>query len=207
MRRMSVIYPEQEPGRERTSPFYEEQERMQEPRRSSRVAYSNYGETGYEGRSYGRRSRMEYDGDSQMGYGAETRMIGFDQRGGYSMPGGGHQNGGYEMGKGSSKTRPMSEEEAEEWVYSMKFADGSKAPKFQYKDVEMMLKGKGWKCDPLDVWVGMNALYSDLGKVNAKYGISGEHKDYWIEAACAYWLDDEDAVDDKLTAYYNHVVM
>ena len=210
MRRM-YIYPEQEPGRERISPFYEEQQRMQEPRQRSRMAYGNYG-AGYEGRSYSRRSRMEYDDDSQMysgqmGYGAEGRMIGFDQRARYSMHGGGHTGGEYEMGKGSAKMHPMSEEEAEDWVYSMKFADGSKAPKFQYKDVEMMLKGKGWNCDPLDVWVGMNALYSDLGKVNAKYGISDEHKDYWLEAACVYWLDDEDAVDDKLTAYYNHVVM
>lgn len=193
------IYPEQEPGRDTTSPFYREQQERQrgntQRMRGNRMEYrSDYG--GYESR---RGSRMEYG----------ARPIGFEYRGrgGTSMHGGGHRGGEYEMGRGGSMmSQPISEQDAEEWVYSMKSADGSKAPKFQYKDVEKMLNERGWDCDPLDVWVGMNALYSDLCEVNAKFGITAEHKDYWLEAACAYWLDDEDAVEDKLTAYYNHVV-
>ncbi len=214
MSRMKIIYPEQEPGRERTAPFYEEQERGQgRDREMTRGGDYN----AYEGRSYGR-SRMGYDEgqmaynnrmgyDNRMGYGAENRMIGFDARNrGYSMHGGGHKGGEYEMGHGSSMMQPLSDRDAEDWVYSMKFADGSKSPKFKFEDVEAMLKKKGWKCDPLDVWVGMNALYSDLCEVNAKFGITAEHKDYWLEAACVFWLGDEDAVEDKLTAYYNHIV-
>lgn len=197
MRRMSIIYPEQEPGRDRTAPFYREQQerqrgedrRMRGDDRNMRMDYRE--DYGYEDR----RSRMDYG----------ARPIGFESRGrGYSMHGGGHRGGEYEMG--GAMAQGMSEQDAEEWVYSMKSADGSKAPHFKYEDVEQMLMKKGWKCDPLDVWVGMNALYSDLCEVNAKFGISGEHKDYWLEAACAYWLDDEDAVEDKLTAYYNHIV-
>lgn len=197
---MRVIYPEQEPGRDRTSPYYREQERrrMEERRmRGSRMEYGarNEGYGTYEGRSYGRGNRMEYG----------SRQIGFGNR--YSMHGDGGSRGEYEMGRGSEGMgQPMSEHEAEEWVYSMKAADGSKAPKFAYKDVEKMLEEHGWKCDPLEVWVGMNALYSDLCEVNEKFGITGDDKEYWMEAACAFWLDDEDAVDDKLTAYYTHVV-
>lgn len=185
MRRM-YFYPEQEPGRERTAPVYEESQRMDDRRR---MAYDgSYNDT------YNR--RMDYRGE---------RKIGFDPYSRYSMHGGGGRGGEYEMGHGGGM-HTMSERDAEEWVYSMKSADGSKAPKFKYEDVEQMLKKKGWKCDPLDVWVGMNALYSDLCEVNAKFGITAEKKDYWLEAACAYWLDDEDAVEDKLTAYYNYIV-
>ena len=197
MSRMRIIYPEQEPGRESTSPFYEEQERRRgDDRGRMRMEYRDEYNDGYEGRRGGR-MRMDYG----------MRPIGFEYRGrGYSMHGDGHRGGEYEMGHGGSRMQPMSEQEAEDWVYSMKSADGSKTPKFSYKDVEELLRKKGWKCDPLDVWVGMNALYSDLCKVNARHGITGENKEYWLEAACAYWLDDEDAVEDKLTAYYNHVV-
>lgn len=201
MSRMRIIYPEQEPGRDRTAPMYNDQSREERRERdmrgTERRGYSNAGYGEYEGRSYNR-SRMSYD----------MRPIGFEYRGrGYSMHGGGHKGGEYEMGHGGSMSGPLSEQDAEEWVFSMKAADGSKSPKFQYKDVEKMLKERGWDdCDPLDVWVGMNALYADLCKVNAKFGITGEHKDYWLEAACAYWIDDEDAVEDKLTAYYNYVV-
>lgn len=208
MSRMRIIYPEQEPGRERTAPMYEDQERGRG--RDREMARSGGYDT-YEGRGYDRR-RMAYDEGrrdygGRMAYGDESRMIGFGVRNrGYSMHGDGHKGGEYEMGHGISMMGSLSERDAEEWVYSMKSADGSKSPKFKYEDVEAMLKKKGWKCDPLDVWVGMNALYSDLCEVNAKFGITGEHKDYWLEAACAYWIDDEDAVEDKLTAYYNHVV-
>lgn len=179
-------------------------------RRGNRNDYrGNYG--GYEsnyGRDYGR-------GEGRMDYG-EMRQIGFDsemydyemrnRRGNSYMHGGGQSGGEMSMGHASGSDNSLSFEEAQGWVESMRGADGSKGGRWKIEEVEKLLKERGIKKDPVDLWVGMNALYTDLCEVVKKYGIKDSDVNFWLEAAIAYWLEDEDAVEDKITVYYDCIV-
>lgn len=220
---MRMIYPnngyEQEPGRERTSPYYREQERkMREERRSrnpmqEEMTYSRGGNYAKAGRNYG----MSRNPRSAMDYRMENRMgrIGFEYdsynmkrgRGGTYMHGGGGSPGDYEMGHGEGMEYGLSYEDAEKWVDSMKNADGSKGGVWDIEEIEKFLKERGMKKDPVDVWAGMNALYSDLCEVMGKYyHTTDKDMNFWLEAACAFWLEDDDAVEDKLSVYYDCIV-
>lgn len=210
---------EQEPGRERTAPYYREQERrMREERRgrdpmSEDMRGGNYARGN---RAYGT-SRSNYDNyfRSSRGNRMESRMqrIGFEYepydmrggRGGTYMHGGGGSHDDYEMCQGG-EDYGLTYEEAEEWVRSMKNADGSKGGKWKMEELEKVLRERGIKCDILTLYAGMNALYSDLGEVCKKYGITDKNVNFWLEAAIAYWVEDDDAVEDKLAVYYDCIV-
>lgn len=143
--------------------------------------------------------------------GWEVRPIGFARsygRGstGSRMSGGRSTGGGYSRGRSSSRRYGLDERTAEEWVYSMRNSDGSRSPMWEMEDVEMLCKKLGKRCDPLELWVAMNAVYSDLGDVFRKYGITERDEDFYMEVACAFWLEDEDAVQDKLSTYYECIV-
>jgi hypothetical protein len=211
---------EQEPGRERTAPYYREQERrMREEHRSrdpmSEDMYNRRGGNYARGnRAYGT-SRSNYSRSSR-GNRMESRMgtIGFaydtydmrgGRRGGASMHGGGGSHGSYEMGH-DGEDYGLTYEEAEEWVRSMKNADGSHGGKWEMEELEKVLRERGIKCDILTIYAGMNALYSDLGEVMKSFGIKDSNVDFWLELCKAFWLEDEDAVEDKLAVYYDCIV-
>lgn len=224
---MKVVYPnyEQEPGRERTSPYYREQERrMREERRGrdpmrEEMNYSRGGNYARGNRST-RMSRSNYTGNysrSSGGNRMESRMqpIGFTyepydmrggRRGGPSMHSGGGSHGNYEMGRAESEDYGLTYEEAEEWVNGMKGADDSEGGKWEIEKIEKILKERGMRYNPIDMYAGMNALYSDLCEVCMKYGITDKDVNFWLEAAIAFWLEDEDAVEDKLAVYYDCIV-
>jgi hypothetical protein len=50
----------------------------------------------------------------------------------------------------------------------------------------------------------MNAEYSDRAVINKKFGVNTP--DFYAASAVAFWLEDDDAVRDKLAAYYRYVV-
>ena len=159
---MKVVYPnyEQEPGRERTSPYYREQERrMREERRGRdpmrEEMNSNRGGNYARGNRSTRMSRSNYTGNysrSSGGNRMESRMqpIGFTyepydmrgRRGGAYMHGNGGSHGDYEMGQGG-EDYGLTYDEAEEWVRSMKNADGSKGGKWKMEELEKVAKSKG----------------------------------------------------------------
>lgn len=91
-----------------------------------------------------------------------------------------------------------------EWVHGMENADGTTGPHWTMTETDALLEHRGGGADPLAFWVAMNATYSDLGPLFQKYGIDtpGAYADF----ACAFWLHDKDAVEDKLAAYYAGVV-
>lgn len=205
---MRMISYEQEPGRERTAPYYREQERRMRGRDPMREDMYNRGGNYARTRSdYGMSRRTRSAMDNRMG------RIGFEyddydmrgRRGGTYMHGGGGSHGDYEMGHGG-EDYGLTYEEAEEWVRSMKNADGSKGGKWKMEELEKILRERGIKCDILTIYAGMNALYSDLGEVCKKYGITDKNVNFWLEAAIAYWVEDDDAVEDKLAVYYDCIV-
>ena len=206
---------EQEPGRERTAPYYREQERRmreerrtQNPFREEMSLGGNYARASREygaGREYPRNSRMRMDYYPMQPIGFTYDMRG-GRYGGTYMHGDSGSHGNYEHGHGQTMNYGLSYEEAEEWVRSMKSADGTRGGKWKIDEVEKLLKDRGMKYEPIDIWVGMNALYSDLCEVVKRYSFKEPEVNFWLEAAIAYWLEDEDAVEDKLTAYYEYVV-
>lgn len=217
---MRMISFEQEPGRERTAPNYRDQERRMREERRRRDPMSEE----MRGRNYARSyrgngtSRNNYDSYSRRSGGnrMESRMqrIGFEydpyemrggRRGGTYMHGGGGSPGEYEMGY-EGEDSGLTYKEAEEWVQSMKNSDGSKGGKWEMEELEKILRERGIKCDILTIYAGMNALYSDLGRVCKEFGITEKDVDFWLEAAIAYWVEDEDAVEDKLAVYYDCIV-
>ena len=52
--------------------------------------------------------------------------------------------------------------------------------------------------------MAMNATYSDICAASSKHGV--DNIDFYTDIATAFWLKDEDAVENKESAYYEHVV-
>ncbi len=105
--------------------------------------------------------------------------------------------------KGNSAS-PFNKEMAEEWMANIRNEDGSKGPHWSLEEVKRVMNQKGIECDPVKLWAAVNAEYSDRQAVNKKYGV--DKLDFYVDSAIAYWLQDKDAVKDKLSAYYTHVV-
>ena len=93
---------------------------------------------------------------------------------------------------------------ADEWMHNMQNADGTTGPHWTFEQCKQVMQQHNMNCDPVEFWVAMNAVYSDFCKVNEKHGI--RNIDYYVDAACAFWLEDKDAVKNKETAYYLYVV-
>ena len=116
-----------------------------------------------------------------------------------------HRSGEKMPGHASSKALPrMTREMADEWMAMLKNADGSKGPHWTFDEVKNLMQSRGVQGDPLTIWVGMNAEYSDGVMLNRKYGM--DRPEYYLDAAITKWMNDKDAVDDKAAAYYMHVV-
>jgi len=175
--------------------------------------YDRYDDT--ESRFRDRRGREHYDngryapmrGEYDGGYDDRTRgmnTIGFEARGGYrnEMRMGGGSRADYKMG--GAMADGFSREDAEKWVRSMKNADGTKGEHWNFDQVEQVIRQRRLKVDPVDMYIALNATYSDLSKFFQKHGINT--MDAYVDFAKMFWLEDEDAVDDKMAAYYMYVV-
>lgn len=111
---------------------------------------------------------------------------------------------GGKMQKGhASSSVTFDEQTAHEWMEKLKNADGTTGPHFTKEQVKGMMNQKSVHADPVELWVAMNMFYSDYCKVAKKLNVNNVN--FYMDMACAF-LDDEDAVDDKLSAYYECVV-
>lgn len=98
----------------------------------------------------------------------------------------------------------LTPEDAKAWVDGMENQDGTRGMHWTKDQVANVAKAAGIKADTERMWVAINAVYSDIGKTLAKYGIT--KPEAIAEIAYAFWLDDADAVPDKLYAYWDYVV-
>lgn len=85
----------------------------------------------------------------------------------------------------------------------MKNADGTKGAKWHIDQVKQLMERKHIDCDPVEFWAVMSSLHSDFCKVMKAHGCASI--ELFADMAKA-WLEDEDAVEDKAKAYYEHVV-
>lgn len=90
------------------------------------------------------------------------------------------------------------------WVDSMKNADGTTGAHWSMEQVSAVARSRGWDGNTWLLWIAMNAEYSDRCEVYKKHGITDVG--VYFDNAVAFWLEDEDAVEDKLWTYYENVV-
>lgn len=147
----------------------------------------------------------DYDRPRQIGFRYEDEMGRYRARADYPrMNEGEHRTGKMEMGRAESKRhKGMSRRVAEQWTESMKNADGSTGPHWSMDQTKQVMQKRDIDCEPVEFWVTMNMLYSDYSKVVKAHGITSV--DFYADMAKAF-LEDEDAVEDKLMAYYEYCV-
>lgn len=93
---------------------------------------------------------------------------------------------------------------AAEWTKGMENEDGTHGPHWTMEQTDKVMSQRGVKCDPVQFWVTMNMIYSDYCRVFQKYGV-GDKIDFYADMAKAF-LDDKDAMPDKLARYYAYIV-
>lgn len=97
----------------------------------------------------------------------------------------------------------MDKKQAENWTRHMKNEDGSMGAKWTFDEVKKVMQQNNVDCDPVEFYATMNMLYSDYGKVFKKHDVATMQ--FYVDMAKAF-LDDEDAVKNKLEQYYRYVV-
>lgn len=93
---------------------------------------------------------------------------------------------------------------ADEWASKMRNADGTTGPHWNMGQTNTVMAQKEIGGSPIAFYLALNATYSDLCKVFQKYNIN--NIDAYVDFAKAFWLDDKDAVPDKLAAYFTYIV-
>lgn len=109
-----------------------------------------------------------------------------------------------DMRRETPNFRKMDEEMALDWVKDMKNANDTRGPHWKPEEVKQLIQQKGLDVDFWPFYAALNAEYSDRCKVNEKHGVS--KIDFYLDSVMAFWLHDEDAVKNKVTAYYECVV-
>lgn len=120
----------------------------------------------------------------------------------------GFTGGNEEMQKGSYRhynddIEPLSREKATKWIQGMKNSDGSRGARWTMDDVDALRQRMGMTNIKLpDLFTAMNMLYSDYGLTVRKAG--ADTPEFWAKMA-ADFIDDEDAMPNKLARYYQYI--
>ena len=100
-------------------------------------------------------------------------------------------------------TSDFNRQMAEEWVSQMRNSDGTRGPHFSTEKAKEIMKQYNVDCDPLEFWLVINSLYSDYDQALKKNNASTLELYACLAKA---WIEDQDAVPNKLAAYYTYVV-
>lgn len=93
---------------------------------------------------------------------------------------------------------------ARAWTKKMKNADGTQGPHWTLEQAKQIMAQRKIGYPPQCFWVILNSIYSDYSTVAKKHGLGGS-LDFYVDMAKS-WLDDKDAVPDKINSYYNYIV-
>lgn len=163
-------------------PVYENRQRTGYNRPMNRIGFSIGGEMENIPSTY--RMDASHESPDEMTYMSGSRSSGYGNSSDIYIP-------------------PLDKTMAMEWAANMENADGTTGAHWSLEQTKQIMTQKGLNCDPLKFYIAMNAVYSDLCKVFKKLGINSI--DAYVDVAEAFWLKDEDAVKDKLAAYYTYV--
>lgn len=166
----------------------------------------------YGGRAYG--GEMMGAGTREMRAGRETgggERRGMSAQDVHLMNGTGGRSGmrhmeDYRQQGGMHK--PLTREKAEEWVESMQNEDPNREEGecWSLEEVKAIAKKMGMPTEGkklIEFYAAINAMYSDYYKVAEKFDLVED--DFFAELAKAF-INDKDAVKDKVSVYYDCIV-
>ena len=76
--------------------------------------------------------------------------------------------------------------------------------RWSWEEVKAVQKSMGDEHNTTKMWAAMNATWSDMGKELESMGIT--KPEHVMKLAKAFWLEDEDAIEDKMQRYYEEIV-
>lgn len=94
--------------------------------------------------------------------------------------------------------RKFTEEDATEWAKHM-----DPPARWTMEQTTAVMHQYGYSHKPCEFWVTMNMLFSDYGKTMIKFG--ADKPEIWASMAHDF-LDDPDAVKDKVGKYWRDIV-
>lgn len=103
-----------------------------------------------------------------------------------------------------NKKMRIDKETAAMWMQQLENEDGTKGAHWTMEQTKQVMAQHGIQCDPLEFYVALNMIYSDYGKILKKHGV-GDKIAVYADLAKAF-LDDKDAMPNKLENYYKAVV-
>lgn len=118
----------------------------------------------------------------------------------------GYASGSMERGRGTTKAHAkMDMETAEKWMRNIQNADGTRGPHWTIEQAKQVMKQKNIEGVELpEFWAVLNMMYADYSKVFKRHGV-GDKMDFYIDMAKAF-VDDKDAVPNKVAEYYSCIV-
>lgn len=122
----------------------------------------------------------------------------YGKQGGMQMP----RQGGMQM---YGMTPPLTREMAEEWVESME-GESERGETWTMEEIEELAKKHGYPQKEkklVELYAVMNMLASDYYKVAEKFSVLED--EFFLCMAKAF-IEDKDAVPDKVAAYYEYIV-
>lgn len=111
---------------------------------------------------------------------------------------------GRQIGFQADEKPQFDKETAMKWVDSMKDSEGNFGGKYSWAQAHQYAISKGYTSDKdiAEFYASMNAMYSDFHKAAEKYGVD---KPDFYACLAKLFMDDPDAVDDKVGMYYNYI--
>lgn len=141
---------------------------------------------------------------NQIGFRYEEDPTRYRTDGSYMrMNEGESRTGKMERGGASSKKQKLDKETAEKWTAQMQNADGSMGPHWTMEQTKQVMQSKHIDVEPVEFYVVMNMLFSDFSQITKTHGVNSV--DFYADMAKAF-LEDKDAVEDKLMSYYEYIV-
>ena len=92
-----------------------------------------------------------------------------------------------------------------DWVEDMEDSEGVRGGRYTWHQAQQYAMNKGITGEKrmLEFYAIMNAMYSDFHEAGKKFGVD---KPEFYACLAKLFIEDPDAVDDKVTQYYEHVV-
>ena len=173
---------EPEPMHDRENPYGDEPDVYKRQHERSRMAAYG-GEISYE-RPDGNRGNIRY-------FKGAPEMMGFQQQ---------HQKKEHQKEHGSG----LDKQTAMEWVEHMEDKEGVKGGQYSWHQAQQYGRNLGIVGEErlIEFYAAMNAMYSDFRPVAKKFGV--DKPEFYAHMAKCF-IEDPDAVEDKVEAYYQHV--
>lgn len=92
----------------------------------------------------------------------------------------------------------FTEEHAKKWMEAL-----PGGPHWTKEQTTAVMRQRGYDHKPCVFWAVMNSLYSDYAKTMIRHG--ADKPEIWADLADD-WIDDEDAIEDKVGRYYRDIV-